>query len=149
MTFMIMMMANYEIVNFIAIMQLNVWLTKLQFSAESVCIKLYRCMLLASKEIKRNFGLRFCFLFLNWTVLSSKTFTLFFKCQEPPAEDYFHHGNLECLLLILHHTIFKGKHLKMIQIWYYRNIIISFHHLKWSLYCFKWTRNLYVYVFIT
>ena len=32
----------------------------------------------ANKEIKREFRLHYCSLFLNWKVLSSKTFTILF-----------------------------------------------------------------------
>ena len=46
-----------------------------------VCVQ----TLLANKKIKEKPGLHFYFLFLNWKVLSSKTFTVFFNCQKPPA----------------------------------------------------------------
>ena len=60
------MMANYKIVEFIAIMQHLIEGKKLgnAFSNQR-------------KYFKINSGLYFCFLFLNWKVLSSKTYTVF------------------------------------------------------------------------
>ena len=52
-------------------------------------------MLLANKENNRKSGLLFCFLFLNWKVLNSRMFTVFFYCQNPHAVEI--HGDLECL----------------------------------------------------
>ena len=60
------MVANYEIINFTAIMQHLI--DKLTITFKSTWQKL-----LANKEDKRKSGLHVCFLFLNWKVLSSKT----------------------------------------------------------------------------
>ena len=63
------MMANYDIVEFTAIMQYYLIDKKKGDLAQ---------VLLANKELTRKSGLHFCFYFLNWKVLSSKTFTVFF-----------------------------------------------------------------------
>ena len=65
------MMANFEIAKCIALLQRLI--DKFIISSNSVCKD-------ANKKIKKNkkSGLHFCFLFLNWKVLSSKTVTVFF-----------------------------------------------------------------------
>ena len=69
------MMANYEIVEFIAMMQRLIINLEFPLKASGGHFN-------QTKKIKENLRsgseLHFCFLFLNWKVLSSKTFTVFF-----------------------------------------------------------------------
>ena len=54
--------------------------------------------ILQQTNIKKNVGyIHFCFLFLNWKVLSSKIVTVFFQCQKPPTgEISWETGALTC-----------------------------------------------------
>ena len=63
-----------------SLLQCNVWLTNLQFF-----LKASLQTLLTNKKLKENQGYISPLLFLNWKVLSSKTFALL--CQKPPAEE--------------------------------------------------------------
>ena len=65
-------MPNSEIVRFIAIMQRGFDWQIYQFLLLN---GLHNKSFLQTKKLKEKFsGLQFCFLFLNWKVLSSKTF---------------------------------------------------------------------------
>ena len=89
------MMANHDIVEFIATMQRFDW---------QVCkflIKASVHMPLANKEFIRKCKLHFCFLFLNWKVLSSETFTAFFSCRKPRAEEISWISSHACKCVIL------------------------------------------------
>ena len=53
--------------------------------------------LLANKDIKRKFGLRFCFLFLNWKVFNSKTLQYSFNVRSYLQRKF--HGDQQFLQL--------------------------------------------------
>ena len=89
------MMENYEIVEFIAIMERLI--DKFTFPLK-VSVQSFQ----QAKKSNKNLDYIWCFLFLNWKVWSFKTFTVFFWCQKPPAEEMI---DLECLQIC--HTAFN------------------------------------------